>query len=36
MKITTNTILILLGIFADKIGDVFEEQDVEQLSNLKD
>ncbi|MBN1789288.1 MAG: hypothetical protein JW830_02250 [Bacteroidales bacterium] len=28
--------VILLGIFADKIGDVFEEQDVEQLSNLKD
>jgi hydrogenase-4 component E len=28
--------VILLGIFADKIGDVFEEQDVEQLRNLKD
>lgn len=28
--------VILLGIFADKIGDVFEEQDVEQLKNLKD
>jgi hydrogenase-4 component E len=28
--------VILLGIFADKIGDVFEEQDVEQLTNLKD
>jgi hydrogenase-4 component E len=28
--------VILLGIFADKIGDVFEEQDVGQLRNLKD
>ena len=28
--------VILLGIFVDKIGDVFEEQDVEQLRNLKD
>jgi hydrogenase-4 component E len=28
--------VILLGIFADKIGDVFEEQDVDQLKNLKD
>ncbi len=28
--------VILLGLFADKIGDVFEEQDVEQLRNLKD
>jgi hydrogenase-4 component E len=28
--------VILLGIFADKIGDVFEEQDVEQLRNLQD
>jgi hydrogenase-4 component E len=28
--------VILLGIFADKIGDVFEEQDVEQLKSLKD
>ncbi len=28
--------VILLGIFADKIGDVFEEQDVDQLTNLKD
>ncbi|MBN2273687.1 MAG: hypothetical protein JXR41_06360 [Bacteroidales bacterium] len=28
--------VILLGIFADKIGDVFEEQDVEQLRSLKD
>jgi hydrogenase-4 component E len=28
--------VILLGIFADKIGDVFEEQDVDQLRNLKD
>ena len=28
--------VILLGIFANKIGDVFEEQDVEQLRNLKD
>jgi hydrogenase-4 component E len=28
--------VILLGIFADKIGDVFEEQDVEQLRNLRD
>jgi hydrogenase-4 component E len=28
--------VLLLGIFADKIGDVFEEQDVEQLRNLKD
>jgi len=28
--------VILLGLFADKIGDVFEDQDVEQLRNLKD
>lgn len=28
--------VLLLGIFADKIGDVFEEQDVDQLRNLKD
>jgi hydrogenase-4 component E len=28
--------VILLGIFADKIGDVFEDQDVGQLRNLKD
>lgn len=28
--------VILLGLFADKIGDVFEEQDVDQLRNLKD
>ena len=28
--------VILLGLFADKIGDVFEEQDVDQLKNLKD
>ncbi|MFZ1675850.1 MAG: hypothetical protein WBP41_05140 [Saprospiraceae bacterium] len=28
--------VFLLGIFANKIGDVMKEQDVEQLSNLKD
>ena len=28
--------IFLLGIFANKIGDVMKEQDVEQLSNLKD
>ena len=28
--------VLLLGIFANKIGDVFKEQDVEQLRNLKD
>ena len=28
--------VFLLGIFANKIGDVMKEQDVEQLSNLRD
>ncbi|OFY97959.1 MAG: hypothetical protein A3K10_00305 [Bacteroidetes bacterium RIFCSPLOWO2_12_FULL_31_6] len=28
--------IILLGIFVNKIGDVFKDQDVEQLKNLKD
>jgi len=28
--------IFLLGIFVNKIGDVMKEQDVEQLSNLKD
>ncbi|MDP1725524.1 MAG: hypothetical protein Q8M15_01980 [Bacteroidota bacterium] len=28
--------VFLLGIFVNKIGDVMKEQDVEQLSNLKD
>ncbi len=28
--------VFLLGIFANKIGDVLKEQDVEQLQNLKD
>jgi hydrogenase-4 component E len=28
--------VFLLGIFANKIGDIMKEQDVEQLSNLKD
>lgn len=28
--------VLLLGIFANKIGDVLKEQDVEQLKNLKD
>lgn len=28
--------VFLLGIFANKIGDVMKEQDVKQLSNLKD
>lgn len=28
--------VLLLGIFANKIGDVFKEQDVSQLRNLKD
>lgn len=28
--------VLLLGIFANKIGDVLKEQDVEQLRNLKD
>jgi hydrogenase-4 component E len=28
--------VLLLGIFANKIGDVLKEQDVSQLRNLKD
>jgi hydrogenase-4 component E len=28
--------VLLLGIFANKIGDVFKEQDVSELRNLKD
>lgn len=28
--------VLLLGIFVNKIGDVFKDQDVEQLRNLKD
>ncbi|NJK97269.1 MAG: hypothetical protein HC905_22290 [Bacteroidales bacterium] len=28
--------VLLLGIFANKIGDVLKEQDVAQLKNLKD
>jgi hydrogenase-4 component E len=28
--------VLILGIFLNKIGDVFKDVDVDQLSNLKD
>jgi hydrogenase-4 component E len=28
--------VLILGIFLNKIGDVFRDVDVDQLSNLKD
>jgi len=28
--------VLILGIFLNKIGDVFRDADVDQLSNLKD
>jgi hydrogenase-4 membrane subunit HyfE len=28
--------VLILGIFMNKIGDVFKDVDVDQLSNLKD